>query len=379
MIKVSVIIPIYNTKEFLADSLDCIINQTMKEIEIICVNDGSTDGSEMTVQKYMEKYNNIILINQENAGQSAARNAALEVATGEYIYCMDSDDILIATALEEFYEISRREQLDVLYFSGTTFYENSNLESNRTDFYERYLRKGNYPNVLNGMDMLVEQRKNKDYIVSTCLQFINREFLKEKNIHFYNGIIHEDNLFGFSVLVKAARTRCINEIYFYRRVRDESVMTKRETYSNLFGYYTCLIQQLKLSSEIECTEEQWENLLGILRGLLYHVKRLYFTLDPVEKRKFLDKCMPLERLIFETIIVTELEEIAKLRRVQLKKPVSSVDIQSSVDIDVQNSTSYKIGRVITCIPRKIRTCYRIFKKSGMTGVIQVINEKRYFG
>lgn len=379
MVKVSVIIPIYNTKEYLAESLDCIINQTLEDIEIICVNDGSTDGSEIIAHEYADKHSNIILINQENAGQSAARNAALQVASGKYIYCMDSDDIFIATALEELWEISEREQLDVLYFSGNTFYENQKLETKRTDFYERYLRKGVYAEVLSGVDMLVAQRQNQDYIVSTCLQFIRRSFLDEQNIRFYNGIIHEDNLFGFSVLMRAKRTKCINEIYFYRRVREESVMTKKETCANLSGYYTCLVQQIKVASELECTEEQRECVLGVLRGLLYHVKRLYFTVEPDEKKKFYERCNPWERYLFEAIIVTDLEEIARLRRVPLKG-TEAIPGTSKNEYDyMQSSFSYKVGRIITFIPRKVRTCCRILKTRGIQGVIQVIKEKRYFG
>ncbi|MDD3252716.1 MAG: glycosyltransferase [Lachnospiraceae bacterium] len=375
MTKVSVIIPIYNTKEYLEETLNCMLNQTLSEIEIICINDGSTDGSELVVSEYAKHHKNIRLINQDNAGQSAARNAGLEIAVGKYIYCMDSDDLLIATALEEMWHISEREELDVLYFSANTFYENQRLEEDRTDFYDRYLRTGSYPDIVDGKNMLLLLQKNGDYIVSPCLQFIRREYLKENNICFYEGIIHEDNLFGFLVLMNASRTKCINAIYFYRRVHENSVMTRKEGCANLYGYYACFIEQIKAASMLECTMQQQDAVMGVLRGLMYHIRRLYNNIEPEEKEKFIEKCTPLQRYLFEVVIMADLDEIARLKNVRLKNAEDKVhDLEYQFNC-MQNSVSYRVGRIITCIPRKIRTCCRVFMRGGVCEVLQIIKEK----
>ena len=100
MVKISVIIPVYNVENYLEESLDSIINQTFTDLEIICVNDGSTDNSPSILNNYANKDSRINIINQENKGLSAARNSGLDVATGDYIYFFDSDDILELTALE---------------------------------------------------------------------------------------------------------------------------------------------------------------------------------------------------------------------------------------------------------------------------------------
>ena len=92
MPKVSVIIPVYNVEKYLKQCLDSVVNQTLKDIEIICVNDGSTDNSLEILEEYAQKDNRIIIISQENQGQSVARNIALEKATGEYVGFVDSDD-----------------------------------------------------------------------------------------------------------------------------------------------------------------------------------------------------------------------------------------------------------------------------------------------
>lgn len=90
--KVSIIVPVYNVENYLRKCLDSLINQTLKNIEIICINDGSTDNSLSILEEYASKDERIIVINQENAGVSSARNRGLEIATGEYIAFVDADD-----------------------------------------------------------------------------------------------------------------------------------------------------------------------------------------------------------------------------------------------------------------------------------------------
>lgn len=378
MKKVSVIIPIYNTKEYLAECLDSIINQTLTDIEIICINDGSTDGSEKIAITYQKTYENITLITQENAGQSAARNAGMKVASGKYVYFMDSDDLLIATALEELWTMAEAMQLDVLYFSAVDFYESTELQKNRTDFKNRYLRKGQYNEVVKGSELLVSLCKNDDYIVSTCLQFIRRNYLIQHGISFWEGIIHEDNLFGFTVLMNANRAFCVKEIYFYRRVRIESVMTKKENYRNLYGYYTCLIQQLRVAADCECNEEERNAIVGVFRGLLYHVKRLFYTIGEDERAKFLDACDSYGRYVMESIIIGDIFEMNRLkwerdRDVQgLQDELNSLRYQFNC---MQNSISFRVGRALTCFPRKIKTSIRIFRGQGIAGIIRVIIDK----
>lgn len=93
-VKISVIIPVYNVEKYLSACLDSIISQEFQDIEIICINDGSTDGSPAILEQYVLKDERITVYTQKNAGLSAARNAGLEKAAGEYIYFFDSDDVL---------------------------------------------------------------------------------------------------------------------------------------------------------------------------------------------------------------------------------------------------------------------------------------------
>ena len=116
MVKVSVILPIYNVASYLDETFQSLQNQSLQEIEIIAVNDGSTDESEKIIQKYAQHDSRISYFNQENQGQSVARNHALQYAKGEYIYMMDSDDVLYdPDALKNCYEYAEKNKADFIF------------------------------------------------------------------------------------------------------------------------------------------------------------------------------------------------------------------------------------------------------------------------
>ena len=124
MIKVSVILPIYNVAQYLDETFTSLLNQTLQEIEIIAVNDGSSDNSLEIIQKYAQQDFRISYYTQENQGQSAARNLALQHAKGKYIYMMDSDDVLAdPDALRICYEYAEQNKADFVFFDGNTLQE----------------------------------------------------------------------------------------------------------------------------------------------------------------------------------------------------------------------------------------------------------------
>ena len=118
MVKVSVIVPVYNTEQYLEKCLDSLVNQTLGDIEIIIVNDGSPDNSQAIVDKYKEKYpEKIKSIIQSNGGQSSARNNALQYATGEFIMFVASDDYIELDTLERTYNIANNGNYDIVCFN----------------------------------------------------------------------------------------------------------------------------------------------------------------------------------------------------------------------------------------------------------------------
>ena len=125
--KVSVIIPVYNTEEYIGETLNSIINQTLKDIEIIVINDGSTDNSLRIINEYAQRDSRITVFTQANQGLSLTRNKGIIEARGEYIYFMDSDDLLENDALNSCYKHSTKGHLDFLFFDAEILNSNDNI------------------------------------------------------------------------------------------------------------------------------------------------------------------------------------------------------------------------------------------------------------
>ena len=129
-IKISVIIPIYNAERYLSDCLESIVNQTFKDIEIICINDGSKDKSEQIIKQYAEKDKRIILLNQKNEGAGPARDKGVEISKGEYLSFIDSDDFFHFRTLEIVYNNIKNYKSDVIWFQYFQFKNKKQLKIN---------------------------------------------------------------------------------------------------------------------------------------------------------------------------------------------------------------------------------------------------------
>ncbi len=300
MAAVSVIVPIYNVVQYVGECIESILNQTFQDIEIILVNDGSTDGSDKIAKDFARQNDKIILISQKNAGLSAARNKGLQAAGGKYVYFIDSDDFLAPAALERLWEVSEREQLDILYFAAHMHYESKQMQR---QYANSYLRKGSYPKTVSGKNLLTELIRNQDYIASACLQFIRREYLEDRGICFCEGIIHEDNLFTFETMVKAGRTRCISDLLYYRRMRSDSIMTAKKTAANLEGYFKAMLGQVQIAAQEGGTQEQEAAMLSVIRSIAKILRNMYCQVGQPEREKFLNTCRPWERCLFQGVML----------------------------------------------------------------------------
>lgn len=233
---ISVIIPLYNTKEYIQETLNSICSQTFCKLEIIVVNDGSTDGGEKIVQQMAEKDLRILLIHQENSGLSMTRNKALKEAHGRYIYFMDSDDLLEADALENCFKLCEAEQLDFVTFDAQCFTTPPAPVTTAL----RYDRSQSlYENtVYGGLTALKQQIRDNCYTPSCCLYLARRDFMQNLKLTFYPGIVHEDQLFSTLLYLQARRLMYINRKFFKRRIRSGSIMTRHFAWRNIGGYLT---------------------------------------------------------------------------------------------------------------------------------------------
>lgn len=371
MPKVSVIIPVYNVEPYLRECLDSVVNQTLKDIEIICVNDGSTDGSLAILEEYAEKDKRIKVFSQKNKGQSAARNVGLEVADGEYIYFMDSDDLIELDCLELLYMTSNENDLDILYFDADVFFESKELEKRHGNYSCYYDRKHNYEKVYLGKKLFSEMLQHGDYKPSPCLQFLKNNFIKEKHIIFFEGIIHEDNLFTFQSIMLAERVSHIERKLFHRRVRQNSTMTKNETSRNVIGFFTCFVEMLKfcLRNDIKNDAVQ-RHITSIFRN----TQNKYNNLSEMEREKIKWDKNTFEYFMFQYLIKNPAPQRVNLNESTECTLERYKALQSQLNA-VYQSRSYKLGRALTYIPRKIRGGIRCYQEHGLRYTLNRIKQK----
>ncbi len=224
---VSIIVPIYNVEQYLAECLDSLVNQTLKDIEIICVNDGSPDNSADIVREYIQADSRIKLIEQENRGLSGARNTGLKVAKGEYVYFMDSDDWLESGAMDICYQVAVTKGVDVVFFDAIAFKDGVDDDvGDMPDDYNRALALSEVANKrIRAKKLFMQMINNSTMRSSVCLNFIKRKLLLENRLYFEEGLIHEDELFTPQLYALASTMMYIPCMFFHRRVRPGSIMT----------------------------------------------------------------------------------------------------------------------------------------------------------
>lgn len=273
--KVSVVIPVYNTEDYVEEAVRSIMNQTLRNIEIIIIDDGSTDNSLAVIKKLAGEDNRISCFSQTNQGQSVARNSGIEKASGEFIYFMDSDDFLEKEAFEVCYNKCTSENLDFVFFDAESFIDN-NDHLVGFDYRRTYLLREEM--VYAGKDILDHMLNKKIYRASVCLNLIKRSFIKQNQLNFYPGIIHEDELFTSQLYLLSNRVSCIQQVFYHRRVRANSTMSKMFNDRNIEGYLT-VIRELK-SIYIKDTKHKIliDRLIGyILNPTIYNSKDLSAT------------------------------------------------------------------------------------------------------
>ena len=242
MIKVSVILPIFNVAPYLDEAFLSIISQSLKEIEIIAVNDGSTDNSQEIIDRYAKLDKRIIAIHQENQGLSGARNTALSHAQGEYIFMMDSDDVLSSeNALKACYDYAKKNQADFIFFDGERFMDEDKKYSSkitRTHLVEENTKyEGKYL-----LNLMLEEKVHNSVV---WLLLINRQYLNLSKLTFYPNIIHEDELFTTILTLKSSSIYCLKKSLIKHRIRPTSIMGRHYTKRNLDCYLTIFDELFK--------------------------------------------------------------------------------------------------------------------------------------
>lgn len=245
MIKVSVILPIYNVAPYLDEAFQSLLSQTLSDIEIIAVNDGSTDNCQEIINRYAAQDSRIIVIQQENQGLSMARNVALPYVKGKYIYMMDSDDVLSCSdALQICYEYAEKNHSDFIFFDGERFIDNVSYchsSINRTHLVDENKKyEGEFL-----LNLMLDTKKHNSVV---WLLLINHNYMNRLRLRFYPGIIHEDELFTTILTLCSNNIYCLKRSLIKHRVRSSSIMGLQYTKRNLDCYLTVIDELFKFQN-----------------------------------------------------------------------------------------------------------------------------------
>lgn len=282
---VSIIIPVYNVQDYLADCLDSILKQSYSNIEIIAVDDGSLDSSPEILKEYSLKYRSIcIILEKINQGQATARNIGIKQAKGKYILFVDADDFIEQETVEVLVQTIEQFQADFVRFNAKSFSEEG----------EKILQKEYTFNLF-----LDEQRNyTKDQFENVYLSFspspvlylFKRDLIEKNNIRFKEHIIHEDELFSSLIFFCATSCVYINQSFYNRRYRQGSTMTKKTEKQRRHSFYS-YVQVINYYNEL-LLNHSYNKDQGFF--LKYRINSLYvplldYPIDQSEKKEALDK------------------------------------------------------------------------------------------
>ena len=368
MAKVSIIIPTYNVEQYLVECMESVVRQTLKDIEIICINDGSTDHSLEILKSYAEKDDRIILVDKENGGYGIGMNIGLEKATGEYIGIVEPDDYVPLHMYEDLYQVAKENDLD---FVKADFYRfkrndaNGNMElvyfhlSDDANDYNKVFDPSQTPRAVN-------------FVMNTWSGIYRREFLEKNHIRHNEtpGASFQDNGFFFQTFAFGKRAMIINKPYYMNR-RDNpnsSVHSTEKVY--------CMNVEYDYIREILMEyPETWNRFKYV-----YWVKKFSnygATIARIEneyKREYI------QRISAEFNRAMQLGELKKSEfppnkwadlQFLMKDPdgyyysiIRTGGAGSSKELeDIKNSTSYRLGFMLTSIPRKIKNKLVKLKKA----------------
>lgn len=297
---ISVIVPVYNAEKYLKQCVDSVLAQTYKNIEIILVDDGSSDSSGKICDEYVGKFPFIRTFHKENGGASSARNYGLREAKGTYLYFLDSDDWLVDSALEKMIVCAADNQAELVFIEAQTVDENGNEVKGKYDYHKHYSSGAPYL-------IMEEMMENKEFHVGTPFFFIKKEVFTKNGLQFKEGIMYEDMMMAYQLFSTATRCAHVHEYVYIRRYRANSVMTSAKTEKNYVSAATVYREVAAFMKTLPDSKQSPKhiircafNLLNIYRQMSDEIKKKYkndynnIVKDILDNNAYGDKALKLD-------------------------------------------------------------------------------------
>ena len=258
MVKVSVIIPVYNAEDFLQESIPSVLNQTLEDIELICVNDGSSDRSLEILNEYADKDKRVRVFDKENGGCGSARNMALDNAVGDYIYFFDPDDFISPDAFEKLYENASDNDSDLVIFKIARFEDIDNVDYSHPGFnIDETFKDVDFNNFTFSYKDIKEHVLNTSFAPWTKLyksELLNRY----DDFRFPTDVAFDDTPFHVQSMLRAERISFVPKFFYFYRFNPNSVNNTSSNGMDIFricdiveeflkenGYYDEFIEEFK--------------------------------------------------------------------------------------------------------------------------------------
>jgi len=371
--KISVILPVYNVERYLEKCMTDILGQTLKEIEVICIDDGSEDGSLEILREYERRDARVRVVSQKNAGAAAARNRGMALAQGKYLSFLDSDDFFEPDMLEKAYQCAQRERAEITIFRGNRY--DDTLETYLPMDYSIKSRQLPEKNPFSWRDM-------PDHIFTFAVgwawdKLYLRTFVEDAKLQFQQLRTSNDLYFVFSSLVKAERIFTMEDLLVHHRihVKGSLSVTREKSWRCFFEACTALQEELIRMGVYENVEKGFVSWalhfcfwnLDTIEGAAYEkvydliceecCGRFGFFRHPREdyaQPELYDRLLQMRGRSSVESLLLEKKRLEKERE-QMQMRIRRLEEENRA---VKSSPTFRAGRIVTAVPGKIRRMIR---------------------
>lgn len=373
--RVSVVIPIFNCDSSLERCLKSLLHQNEKLIQIICVDDGSTDRSLSLLREYLKRDKRISVISIDHHGESFAKNLGLKYTKGKYIWFLDATCEVGPGSIDRLCEFADDNKLDALSFGVNKFVYDKNKKDKFEDNLGFRVLSKNFSKARTGQRLFATLSANKEYTPDSALLLLRRDLIINQKIFFPNGILFGDEIFVFKCLLKASRAARLNEIHCVKKIGEKSVSLDK-MFKVVYAYLKIYMEQITISNGIEFEDVNVENaVVTTIKNTANKMLTAFNHLSTTEAKK-VASLTPLESFWFNQIkLGNENKTVLKINKPKIVNQnrgetphlvITNKSLEGTKVNTKKNNISWAISKTIFCLKtygfmytlRKIRNYLR---------------------